>query len=85
MNNIRTKLIQDAIELPNCPGKSTGSRRPYIESLALHPFAKRAQRPNHQHNWLVAQIPLQFAHLRDQSLYAAHFHAVHYMRNLHAG
>jgi hypothetical protein len=57
----------------------------YHETIDSHLFAERAKRRYCVYARVVALLPLQAAHLRDERLGPADLHAVNHMCNSHSG
>jgi hypothetical protein len=55
----------------------------YSETICSHPFAERAKGRYCVYARVVTLFALQAAHLRDERLSSADFHAVNYVRNFH--
>jgi hypothetical protein len=57
----------------------------YRETISSHLFAERAKGRYCIYARVVALLPLQAAHLRDERLGPTDFHTVNHMRNFHSG
>jgi hypothetical protein len=85
MNNIGLRLFKELKEIPRGVGKVAPYVRAHGEALRSHPFAEWTESRNRIDAWVMPLLSLQTAHLQNQRLGAAYFHAVRYVSNLHTG
>jgi hypothetical protein len=85
MDHVGMQLFEDVEETSRGGCQVPAHVRLHGESFRPHPLAERAKSRHRIDAGVVALFSLQPAHLRDERLSAADFHAVNHVRYFHSG
>jgi hypothetical protein len=83
MDHVWARFLEDAEKAPRGVWQILTHVSPYSETICSHPFAERAKGRYCVYARVVALLPLETAHLRDERLGPADLHAVNHVCNSH--